>query len=111
MTTLENCKTIAHIMPFNTPKVGMASGTLQYQTYHMAVDHVCKQIESNEVTMLYEVTDSEEKLEDAAKQSFHDLKMRTISLSMLIIMMSLEMIFWSAAEVKEPVTLTFNKVE
>ena len=45
----------------------MASETLQYQSYSAAVDHVCKQ-----TTMLHEVTDSEEELEDELVEKFHD---------------------------------------
>ena len=39
---LEYCKTIAPSMSSNTPMLRMANGTLQYQAYSAAVDHVCK---------------------------------------------------------------------
>ena len=49
---LEYSKTIAHSMSSNTPKLRLASGTLQYQAYSAAVDHVCKQALSKGTTML-----------------------------------------------------------
>ena len=50
----------------------MASGTLKYQAYLVAVDHVYKQTASNVVTILHEGTDSKGGLEDDAKKNFHD---------------------------------------
>ena len=57
-------------MSSNTPKLRMANGTLQYQAYSAAVDHICKQALNKETTMLYEVTDSEEEQEDELKERF-----------------------------------------
>ena len=69
---LEYCKTIAHGMSSNTPKLSMASGTLQYQAYLAVIDHVCKEALSKETTMLHEVTDSEGELEDELEEKFHN---------------------------------------
>ena len=67
---LKYCKTIAHNISSNTPKLRKTSGTLQDHAY--MDDHICKQITCNEVTMLNQVTDSEGKLKDYSKKDFHD---------------------------------------
>ena len=54
---LEYCKIIACSVSSNTQKVMLASGTLQSQAYLAAFDLVCKQIASNEVTILHVVMD------------------------------------------------------